>query len=301
MPADPIDLARPEYRFAKDAERVHLDRATRRRLERRGWDFDTLSTQSAGSWVGRATVLHRTVPNPVAALDAHTSQDDVKKRPGDVPAGQACGVKTDCPTGHRRLTPTLRPLSPSAILSLQLLRSERTSVVIALDTEFYYPFGDDNIRRILSVQLAIIDPGGPDVVHEFVLLSLDGAVLPVERVVGYVIDRLGLPKALRGLGETKCPDSGYGFRDARVWTVPLHDTHGALWRYMWWFCWSEQVRRSDASSVEALRAHVANRTYAVTRRMLTDEPRPFWEYWEGRLPEVTEDDLWGPEAMSILV
>jgi hypothetical protein len=61
------------------------------------------------------------------------------------------------------------------------------------------------------------------------------------------------------------------------------------------------VRRSDSSSVEALRAHVANGTYQVTRRMLTDEPQPFWEYWEGRLPEVTEDDLWGPEAMSILV
>ena len=74
-----------------------------------------------------------------------------------------------------------------------------------------------------------------------------------------------------------------------------------LQRYMWWFCWSEQVRRSDASSVEALRAHVANGTYGVTRRMLTDEPQPFWEYWAGRLPEVTEDDLWGPEAMSILV
>ena len=74
-----------------------------------------------------------------------------------------------------------------------------------------------------------------------------------------------------------------------------------LQRYMWWFCWTEQVRRSDASSVEALRAHVANDTYRVTRRMLTDEPQPFWEYWEGRLPEVTQDDLWGPEAMSILV
>lgn len=74
-----------------------------------------------------------------------------------------------------------------------------------------------------------------------------------------------------------------------------------LQRYLWWFCWTEQVRRSDASKAESLGAHVANGTYAVTRAMLTDEPQPFWEYWEGRLPEVTEDDLWGPEAMSILV
>ena len=74
-----------------------------------------------------------------------------------------------------------------------------------------------------------------------------------------------------------------------------------LQRYMWWFCWDEQVRRSDASRVEALRAHVANGAYRVTRAMLTDEPQPFWEYWEGRLPEVVEDDLVGPAAMSILV
>ena len=74
-----------------------------------------------------------------------------------------------------------------------------------------------------------------------------------------------------------------------------------LQRYMWWFCWAEQVRRSDASRAEALRAHVANGTYQATRSALTDEPQPFWEYWEGRMPEVTEDDLWGPEAMSILV
>ena len=74
-----------------------------------------------------------------------------------------------------------------------------------------------------------------------------------------------------------------------------------LQRYLWWFCWEEQVRRSDASKAEALAAHVANGTYRVTRSRLFGEPQPFWEYWEGRLPEVTEDDLWGPEAMSILV
>lgn len=74
-----------------------------------------------------------------------------------------------------------------------------------------------------------------------------------------------------------------------------------LQRYMWWFCWNEQVRRSDASKVEALGAHVANGTYLDTRSKLTDEPQPFWGYWEDRVPEVTEEDLWGLEAMSILV
>lgn len=74
-----------------------------------------------------------------------------------------------------------------------------------------------------------------------------------------------------------------------------------LQRYMWWFCWTEQVRRSDASRTESLRAHVANGTYRITRSVLTEQEQPFWEYWEGKVPAVTEDDLWGPEAMSILV
>ena len=55
-----------------------------------------------------------------------------------------------------------------------------------------------------------------------------------------------------------------------------------LQRYMWWFCWTEQVRRTDASKTEALSAHVANGTYRTTRAQLTDEPQPFWDYWEDK-------------------
>ena len=76
-----------------------------------------------------------------------------------------------------------------------------------------------------------------------------------------------------------------------------------LQRYLWWFCWTEQVRRSDASRAESLRAHPMSRT-APTRSPGPGSPTsrsPSGKYWESRAPEVTEDDLWGPEAMSILV
>ena len=55
-----------------------------------------------------------------------------------------------------------------------------------------------------------------------------------------------------------------------------------LQRYLWWFCWEEQARRSDASREAMLRAHVANGSYESTRRDLEEEPQPFWDYWESR-------------------
>lgn len=55
-----------------------------------------------------------------------------------------------------------------------------------------------------------------------------------------------------------------------------------LQRYLWWFCWEEQARRSDASREAMLRAHVANGSYATGRRALEAEAQPFWEYWEAR-------------------
>ena len=74
----------------------------------------------------------------------------------------------------------------------------------------------------------------------------------------------------------------------------LHERlRGLLWRFrgvstrrlqrcLWWFCWEERARRSDASREAMLRSHVANGSYESTRRDLEGEPRPFWDYWESR-------------------
>lgn len=55
-----------------------------------------------------------------------------------------------------------------------------------------------------------------------------------------------------------------------------------LQRYLWWFCWEERAKRSDASREAMLRAHVANGSYESTRRDLEEEPQPFWDFWESR-------------------
>ena len=55
-----------------------------------------------------------------------------------------------------------------------------------------------------------------------------------------------------------------------------------LQRYLWWFCWEEQARRSDAGREGMLRAHVANGRYETRRRALEAEAQPFWDYWAKR-------------------
>lgn len=55
-----------------------------------------------------------------------------------------------------------------------------------------------------------------------------------------------------------------------------------LQRYLWWFCWEEQARRSDAGREGMLRSHVANGRYETRRRALEAEAQPFWDYWAKR-------------------
>lgn len=43
-----------------------------------------------------------------------------------------------------------------------------------------------------------------------------------------------------------------------------------LQRYLWWFCWEELARRSDALREVMLRAHVANGSYESRRRDLEE-------------------------------
>lgn len=71
--------------------------------------------------------------------------------------------------------------------------------------------------------------------------------------------------------------------------------------YLRWFEWTEQARRSDASRVSMLSAQAANGRYSIRRRSLFAEPRPFWDYWEGRVPAVDVESLWPPEVVSGLV
>lgn len=71
--------------------------------------------------------------------------------------------------------------------------------------------------------------------------------------------------------------------------------------YLRWFEWTEQARRSDASRVSMLSAQAGNGRCSIRRRSLFAEPRPFWDYREGRVPAVDVESLWPPEVVSGLV
>ena len=71
-----------------------------------------------------------------------------------------------------------------------------------------------------------------------------------------------------------------------------------LQRYLWWFCWEEQARRSDARRLGMLTALVANGSYSVRRAALHDEPQPFWGYWDGKEWEPAPEEEWPPELLA---
>lgn len=50
-----------------------------------------------------------------------------------------------------------------------------------------------------------------------------------------------------------------------------------------------------------LGAQAAIGRYSVCGRSLFAEPQPFWDYWEGRRPELDAESLYPPELISGLV
>lgn len=54
--------------------------------------------------------------------------------------------------------------------------------------------------------------------------------------------------------------------------------------YLAWLAFEERVRRDGADLADAMAGLVANGAYRLTRRQLYGAPRPFFEYWEGKVP-----------------
>ena len=40
----------------------------------------------------------------------------------------------------------------------------------------------------------------------------------------------------------------------------------------------------------------ASGRYFLTRSALNERERPFWDYWEGKSPEIDAESIWGPDA-----
>ena len=57
---------------------------------------------------------------------------------------------------------------------------------------------------------------------------------------------------------------------------------GWLPRYLAWFGWAEQARRSGSRLACVLSGQAAAGRYGHTRAALLSMPQPFWGYWEQR-------------------
>ena len=124
--------------------------------------------------------------------------------------------------------------------------------------------------------------------------SLKVAVVTVVNDLGDMHSSYAAPLSEAGAAS----HNRYGAADAGedelgMVNAPRERLRGFLWRfrgvstrrlqrYLWWFCWEEHARRSDASREAMLRSHVANGSYVSTRRDLEEEPQPFWDFWESR-------------------
>ena len=116
--------------------------------------------------------------------------------------------------------------------------------------------------------------------------DVSGSAVSTDDLASYV-----RPLAEAGAAAHNRYGSGEAGEDELGMVNALHERlRGFLWRfrgvatrrlqrYLWWFCWEEQSRRSDATREGMLRAHVANGRYGSRIRDLVAEPQPFWGYW----------------------
>ncbi len=58
-----------------------------------------------------------------------------------------------------------------------------------------------------------------------------------------------------------------------------------LQHYLWWFLYADQFKGGDASREERLAADQVRGHYELTRRAAIEAPQPFWDFWEGEVPE----------------
>jgi hypothetical protein len=63
-----------------------------------------------------------------------------------------------------------------------------------------------------------------------------------------------------------------------------------------WFRYTEHLRHSGADDLESMSGLAANGRYFLTGSALCERQRPYWGYWEGRLPEIDAESIWGPDA-----
>lgn len=185
------------------------------------WDLDYIDNTNGSPVFGvlhRAVAWNSVVSGPAPSL---TGRQNVAQ-------GSAGGQNRLSETAGQGIA--IAPLDVTKLPTLASIRRDKRRLVFAVDTEFYYPGGPDSRERlILTWQATFVDPANENTAHSLVFFSVAGKRLEIDRMLAYCLTRFRLIEALRDLKATECPDNGYRASDARIWTVPLFNTRGALW------------------------------------------------------------------------
>ena len=130
--------------------------------------------------------------------------------------------------------------------------------------------------------------------------KVEGADVVTDALPGYerVLPRLGV-------GAHEAHKAG-GVELARVNSLHkrlkdfLRPFNGVSTRYLdhycWWFVYLEWVRRAGANRLDSMFELAATGRYFLTRSAIEARQRPFWDYWEGRSPEIDAVSLYGDGA-----
>ena len=128
----------------------------------------------------------------------------------------APNVKPSCILGCS----TVSSPALSDILSINRMRQDGHALVLALDTEFYYL--SEDVRSILTWQIAFVAPNRPDYVQEIIFASTDGKRLAVSFLLSWVIEHYDLSALVsNGFG-------AFDYRETRRWIYHTVNDNGAV-------------------------------------------------------------------------
>ncbi len=194
------------------------------KLIKAGWDctLTTTTTPRAGHNDKYVLVLTRTIPNPKTQNHPHTSTSqhtdtsvtkinsvtESKISPSDSldlaksVIKSSGNPKDNFDTKSFDMNISDKDNSMSSLKSIQDLRMEGDSIVLSLDTEFYYyedkGFPESKVRSILSWQLAFIVPDDPEHIQEIIFCSTDGRCISLGFIIAYILEKYNF--------DCLCPD-----------------------------------------------------------------------------------------------
>lgn len=226
-----------QHKWAEHASTIlYNSPALRAALAADGWEEDVIANTNGTVEFG---VLHKTVPNPVtAAPGAGNPLNSASILTGAAGNGAGQGAGSNSPVGTPTALSTPTPptslLVPTSLPTLALVRRDERRLVLAVDTEFYYPFPKGHARQyervILTWQFAFAEPDDPDTLELVVFHAASRKKkLGLGRAIAYIVERFDLAGKLQALGVSSCPPDGFRYERSRRWTVPLCDLHGAGW------------------------------------------------------------------------